>query len=444
MRRAVLVAVLTVGLGKLVGAEPLSLRAALEMARRDAGEPQAARERALAAAARARQARGYRLPSLSVQEVFTRTDSPAEAFALKLNQERFSFADFMTSDPNRPAALDTAITRIEATLPLFTGGELGGRIAQAQLAAQAADGQARWAAEQAALAAGEAYVMLEQAREYVALLEKARETVAAHVALAEAYARQGMLVQSEVLRARVELSRLDDLVTEAQGRARVAEANLAFRLGREQGTAWELETLPSPAPLAGTYEEWAAAADGRPDLAAARALLAAGEREERVRKAAFLPRVGLLARADWVDDRLFGTHGSSTAVMAVASLNLFAGGSDAAAVAAARHEARAGREDVERFAAGVKLEVRQAFEEAATARQRHATARQAVAAAREAERITGERFRAGVVKMLDLLDAATARREAETRELVARADAQLALMRLAVRAGRAADSVLSD
>ena len=79
-----------------------------------------------------------------------------------------------------------------------------------------------------------------------------------------------------------------------------------------------------------------------------------------------------------------------------------------------------------------------------TARQRHATARQALAAAREAERITGERFRSGVVKMLDLLDVATARRESETRELVARAEAQLALMRLAVRAGRTADSVLPD
>lgn len=444
MRRALLVAVLTVGLGKLVGAEPLALRAALELARQGAGEALAGRERAQAAAQRARQARGFRLPSVSLQEVFTRTDSPAEAFALKLNQERFSFADFMTSDPNRPDALNTAITRVEAMLPLFTGGELSGRIAQAELAANAADRQARWAAEQAALSAGEAYVMVEQAREYVALLEKARETVAAHVTLAEAYAGQGMLVQSEVLRARVELSRLDDLVTEAKGRARVAEANLAFRLGRPQGSAWELETLPAPAPVVGTFEEWATAADSRPDLVAARDMLAAGEREERVRKAAFLPKVGVVARADWVDDTLFGTHGSSTAIMAVASINLFAGGSDRAAVAAARHEARAGREDVKRFAEGVRLEVRQAFEEALTARQRHATARQALEAASEAERITGERFRSGVVKMLDLLDAATARREAETRELVARADAQLALMRLAVRAGRTADSVLPD
>ena len=68
-----------------------------------------------------------------------------------------------------------------------------------------------WAGEQAALAAAEAYVMVEQAAEYAGLLERARETMAAHVALAQAYAEQGMIVRSEVLRAEVELARLDDL-----------------------------------------------------------------------------------------------------------------------------------------------------------------------------------------------------------------------------------------
>jgi outer membrane protein TolC len=97
---------------------------------------------------------------------------------------------------------------------------------------------------------------------------------------------------------------------------------------------------------------------------------------------------------------------------------------------------------VARFADGVRLEVRQSYEEALTARARHATALKALDAAREAERITDERFRSGVVKMLDLVDATTSRREAETRELVARAEAHAAALRLAVRAGRRPESVL--
>ncbi len=422
--------------------EPLSLADAMRRARSNAPEVAAAQARQEAAAARFSAARGFRLPGMTVEEMWMSTDSPAEAFALKLNQQRFSFADFMVADPNRPDRLTTAITRLEVAVPLYTGGELGGRISQAELALEAASLSGRWTADQAALAAAEAYVMVDQAREYVALLERARETVHSHVNMAQAYVDQGMLVRSELLRAQVELARVDDLLEEARGRARVAAASLAFRVGAEQTATFDLQPLLPPAAVPDGLDGFIATADSRSDLGAARARLRAGELEEGVRKAAFLPKVGILARGDVVDDTIFGSHGRSTSVMARATLNLFAGGSDKAAVAAARWEAKAGQEDVARFADGIRLEVRQVFEEAVTARRRHATAAQALEAAREAERITSERFKTGVVRMLDLLDAATARREAETRELTARADAHAAALRLAVAAGRAPETAL--
>jgi len=426
----------------LQGGELLSLSEAMQRARAGAREVAAATARYEAAHARLAQAKGLRMPAVSVDEIWTSTDSPAEAFALKLNQERFSFADFITADPNHPDRLATAITRLELALPLYTGGELGSRISQAKLAADATSLERTWTANQAALAAAEAYVMVDQAREYAALLERARETVQAHVKVAQVYVDQGMLVRSELLRAEVELARVDDLLQEARGRARVAAANLAFRLGAEESATFELQPLPPPQALADGLEGFLASAAARSDLLAARSMLQAGELEQTVKKAAFMPKVGILARGDMVDDTLFGSHGGSTTVMARAAINLFSGGSDRAALAAARWEAKAGREDVARFAEGVRLEVRQAFEEATTARGRHATAIQALAAAREAERITDERFKTGVVRMIDVLDAATARREAETRELVSRADAHAAALRLAVKAGRAPETVL--
>lgn len=423
-------------------AERLTLREAMVRAREHAQEAKAAVDRAQAAGARLKQAEGFRLPSVSLQETWMRTDSPAEVFAMQLNQQRFSFAAFTAGDPNRPDFLNTAISRLELSLPLYTGGELSGRVSQARLASAAAADTAGWAGDQAALAAAEAYVTVEQAREYVALLQRARDTVKAHVELARAYSEEGMIVRSEVLRAEVELARLDDMVEEAQGRERVAEANLGFRVGSDQGMAWELDPLPPPAPLAEGLDGWLASAASRKDLAAAQRGLQAGELEAAVRRAAFLPKVGVVGRSDWVDDTLFGSHGKASSIMAVATLNVFSGGSDRAAVAAARWEAKAGAEDVARLEEGVRLQVRQAFEEASTARQRQETAMKALAAAREVERITDERFKTGVVKMIDLLDATTARREAETRELVARADATAASLRLAALAGRSPESAL--
>jgi outer membrane protein len=442
---ALLVGVLVAGwggVGSATAADRLSLANAMARARQQAREVKAAQARQQAAEERLTQAKGHRYPSLALSETWINTDSPADAFALQLNQERFSFNDFVLSDPNNPSRLDTDITRLEISLPLYTGGELSGRIAQADQAAGAAGDSAGWQGDNAALAAAEAYVTLEQAREYVALLGRARDTVKAHVDLARSYAEQGMIVDSEVMRAEVELSRVDDLLETARGNARMAASNLAFRLGEDLSTEWELAPLPAPQAPAGDVAEWLASAEKRKDLEAARKMLRAGELEEKVKRAAYLPKVGLVARGDLVDDTPFGGHGDSTTVIAVASLNLFAGGADRAAVAAARWEAKAGREDVERFAEGVKLQVRQAYEEARTAALRYATAAKALHAAAEAERITEERFKSGVVKMLDLIDATNARREAETRELVARADALSARLRLAVEAGRGPESAL--
>jgi outer membrane protein len=422
--------------------EHLSLADAMARARERGGRVAAAQDQARAAGERATQARGFRLPALSVQEIWVRTDSPAEVFAFKLNQGRFAFGDFLTSDPNNPEPLNTAISRVELSWPIYTGGALSGRISQAQLAAEARGDTASWEGEQAALAAADAYVAVDQAVEYVGLLERATETMRAHVTLARDYAEQGLIVRSEVLRAEVELGRLEDLLAEARGRERVARANLAFRLGADQSATWDLDPLPAPGPLVGALSAWLDSAASRKDLESARSLLRAAELEERVHRAEFLPKVGVVGRADWVGDTLFGSSGNSTSVMAVASLNVFAGGADRAAAAAARYEAKAGAEDLSRSEEGVALEVRQAYEEATTAVERHATEVKAVAAAREVERMVGERFKTGVVKMIDLRDAATARREAETRELVARAEAMSARLRLAVQAGRPPESVL--
>ena len=425
-----------------MGGERLTLLEAMQRGRENAHEVGAAKARAEAGGERVRQARGFRLPALHLEENFIRTDSPAEVFALELNQERFSFAEFTASDPNHPSPLNTAVTRAELTLPLYTGGELSTRVGQAEAGAKAANDSATWAGNQSAFGAAQAYVAVSQAQEYAGLLEESRKTIQAHVELARNYVEQGMLVRSELLRAEVEMARIEDMLAQARGNARIAAANLAFRVGADQSTEWQLTTLAFPAAPRDDLAGWLASAAGRPDLAAARSLVHAGELEVSTRRAAFLPRVGIVARGDLVDDHLFGHHGESTAIMAQASLNLFAGGSDRAAIRVAEWDAKAGQEDVARFGEGVQLEVRQAWEEAATARARQATAARAVNAAREAERIVSERFSTGVVKMLDLLDAATARREAETRELVARAEANTAVLRLALVAGRRPEEAL--
>jgi len=423
---------------------PLSLEQAMATARANSRGVAAAEAQLEASRQRLRQARAHRLPSVRLEETWLSTDSPAEAFALTLNQERFSFADFVAGDPNRPEAVESATTRLAVELPLYTGGELTGRIRQAELASDAAGAEARGSADAAALAAAEAWLDLAGAGERVALLERSLATVERHVELAAAYVDQGMRVRSELLRAEVERSRIEDLLAEARGQAGVAAAALAFRLGADDGAVPAAAPLSPPAALDRDLEAWLAAADARPDLEAARRRVAAAALEGKLARAALLPRVGLMLRGDLVDDSPFGDHGDSTAVVVHASLDLFAGGRHRAAAAAADAEADAARLRVADFAAAVRLEVRAAWVAADAARRRQATAGAALEAAREAERITSERFASGVVKTLDLLDAVTARRETEARELAARIDAHRSALRLAAAAGRPPEEALAE
>lgn len=415
----------------------LNMDRAVTTALQNNPQVRAAEASAQAADQRRVQARAHRYPSLDLSEAYNWTDNPAQAFALKLNQKRFDFNDFVQTDPNNPPKLTTWITSLQLTLPVFTGGKLSARIDQVGLMANAERLSYNHVAEEVAFETLTAYTNLAKAREFLGLMHAARKTTARHVELAEKYAAQGMIVEAEVLKARVELARVDELVEKAENGAQLAEAALDFQMGVDQNTHHELAPIPPPPPVQGELEAWIQAAlENRHDLLAARKKLEAGRLEIKVATSGYYPEVAIVGRYDLYDKAAFGGNGDSTTVMAVARINLLRGGSDKAARAAARYETASHEADIRRFEEGISLSVRQAWQDLDTARSRHATARAALAAARESQRVREERFKQGLDKMIDLLDADTQLREAEVRELTARYDVVLATYRLYFNSGK--------
>ncbi|NOZ96138.1 MAG: TolC family protein [Acidobacteria bacterium] len=321
----------------------------------------AAEASAQAADQRRVQARAHRYPSLDLSEAYNWTDNPAQAFALKLNQKRFDFNDFVQTDPNNPPKLTTWITSLQLTLPVFTGGKLSARINQAGLMANAERLSYNHAAEKVAFETMTAYTNLAKARELLGLMHAARTTTAQHVELAEKYAAQGMIVEAEVLKARVELARMDELVEKAENGAQLAEAALDFQMGVDQNTHQELAPIPPPPPVQGELKAWIQAAlENRHDLLAARKKLEAGRLEIKAATSGYYPEVAIVGRYDLYDKAAFGGNGDATTVMAVARINLLRGGSDKAARAAARYETASHEADIRRFEEGISLSVRQA------------------------------------------------------------------------------------
>lgn len=416
--------------------EPLSAATAVATALENNPLVTAARAEAQASAARADQAKGFRLPTVDLSEVFSYSDNPAEVFAMTLNQRRFDMEEFFLSNPNTPDPLDTWMTRLDVELPIYTGGKLSAQIHQSKLAATAQQLRYERTREQVTFDTLSAFTNLAKAREHLDLLRTARETTAEHVRLAQLFAEQGLILQAEVLKATVHLAELDERVSLASNQARLAEAALSFHMGIDQTVGHTLAPLPPLPPVNGEVDQWIEGAlEERPDLQAARRQTEAGELEEQVARAGFLPEVAVVGHYGLYDDTPFGSNGHSGSIMAVARINLFRGGSDRAAMAVARHQSAANGANIRRFEEGVRLEVLQAWQDLETSHARQHTAGASSAAAREELRIREQRFRQGLDKMIDLLSAQTALTEAEVRELVARFDAALATFRLHFAAG---------
>ena len=116
--------------------------------------------------------------------------------------------------------------------------------------------------------------------------------------------------------------------------------------------------------------------------------------------------------------------------------SLWDGGRIAADAAQATGLAEAGRHRLAEFDSVLSVEVRQRSLEITSGRAAVAAADDGVRAAREAERVVGERFRAGVITQIEVLDAQLALLQAQLDRTRALASVRLAEARLARAIGQ--------
>lgn len=420
------------------GAETLTLEAAVARARRENPALEASRARHEEARAMGREARLARLPSVELSETGLRTTSPADVFGLQLMQERFSFPAFTSRDPNAPDPLTHFSTEIEARLPLFTGGALGAGIQQAERMAQAAGAVTEHTAFAVELGVTRAYLGTLLAREAVALADRARETTARHVGRAQDFFDAGMMVESDLLHARVQLATMDEAVIRARHGARLAEVALHHAMGEVEDRPLELVTPAAAVDslLPGEAEAVTLAAADRNDLRAVRSQVAAAEAGIGRARADYWPRVGVAARYAWNDDTPFGGHGDSYTVAAMLQWTVWNWGQTAARVSRSRSAHAAALEEQRSYEQQVTFEVRRARQGVDEARARVAVAGGGVAAAERAVTIVDDRFGQGIARMTDLLDAETRAHEARLRALEARFDLEIAIRTLWFAIGR--------
>lgn len=418
--------------------DPLTLDRAIALALDTSDQLRAADAQARAAAATAADASARRLPRLDVEEVYTRTTNPTLAFMAKLGQERFGPADFAPDVLNTPDATPNFATRATLAQPFYAGGRINAGIAAARHAQGAAEADRERTRAVVVHQVVEAWSGAVLAAAHVQVAEEALRTADAHLKLVTDLREGGLVVESDVLQARVRRGEIEEQLVRSRAGLEIARAALNMAIGRDLDTAFALPgvlDLPERAkeplePLVGD------ALARRPDLRAMGRRVEAAGAMARAARGGFLPEIGLNAQYEQNRRTFTGDAGDNWSVFVAAKINVFEGGASRARLARAREEQAAARHQHALMTRGAELEVRRAWHELDAARQRVAIAAAAVEQARAGLAIVEDRYREGMTTLVELLGAQTALTEARTREVSARRDVMLGRATLDLATGR--------
>ena len=418
-------------------AQLLTLEQAVRMALQQNPAFQTSADEADATRARLKQAQATWYPRFDFRQDFTRGNNPVYVFGTKLTQRQFSTADFALNSLNTPTPLDNFQTRIDGQWMLFDSGQTMFHQRSAKRLVTAADFETEQARQDLILGIVRTYYGVLVLKENAKAADEALKTAESSAQRMESMHMAGLLVDSDLLSAKVFVSQMKDRQIRAQNDLALAEMQLAREMGIALDSSPEpAATLAEPGMPAKTIEEWThIALEQRPGLRAAQLQETAMGDETKAAKAELGPKIGLFGSAERDAMTLGGPSGTNWTAGARLDFNLFAGGAQKARVAEATANANRAKHNVEWFRSGVQMEVRKAYLDGNAAAQRAESARDAAEQAKESLRIVQNRYEAGLTTVTELLRAQAAQLDATTGYLAALLDWQVARAQLERAAG---------
>jgi len=416
--------------------EPLSLDQAVETALKNHPNLKAADAQVDAAQANVLRSRSGFLPKVSLSETWSRTDNPLMVLGTKLNQASVAPADFNPTVMNDPDPMSNYNTRLSVMQPVFNGGKEYLGVTQAKLGREAAVQDRNRSRQETVFNVVKAYYGLLLAREYHKVALQSLETSAANVKLADARYTAGAVLQSDLLRAKVQYAEVKEMATRSENGVKLAAANLSFAMGVPQDSVFEvagaLAAQEMKEDLNGTITE---ALSLRPDLVSLGLNRKNAEANVKQARTDYVPSLNLMGQVDWNSDRVAGSDAKSWAVMAVLQWNLFDGMVTTSRVREAAANSGRMRALDEQMRSGVQLQVRQAYYGLAASIDRIAATSSSVQEAEEGFRIVQKRYEAGMTTLVDVLGAENALIRAKTGALQALYDNNVAAAELKLAAG---------
>jgi len=336
-------------------------------------------------------------------------------------------------------------TRLEMRWPIYTGGRTDALERAARAEAEAVGAERRTAQADLRLEVTRAYWALVTARASLDVLEQGVARSQAHVTDANQRFTAGLVPPNEVSSAAAQEARSRMLAIEARTQRDVTSAELARLIGVAPDQPLDptgdlgRPTPASPGQPIGPLVESARAARHERRALEQRVTVADAQRDAAA--AGRLPTIQFLGGVDYArpNPKIFpraDVAQDSWDVGVGATWSLWDGGRTVAEVAQARAVSQAASERLAEFDSQLGVEVRQRALEVESAVASVAAATSGVTAAADARRVVDERYRAGVIAGIEVLDAEYALLQAQLDLTRAQATVRLAEAQLTRALGR--------
>lgn len=350
-------------------------------------------------------ATGYFMPRVDLSTGVVRTDAPGDYFGMRLNQQKITAADFRPAFLNNPGYINNYQTRLNVSMPIYQGGALWAGKKQADHQAESAVLSHDYMQQQVIYQTIAAYVQTRAAYAAIHAMQTAVGAAEKRYQDTQALQKRGVLLTSDVMDAHVHLLRSRLQLKQANNAYAQANEVLQRVLGLASGTTLNINEEPHLSADDWTQEQAVAQAMLlRPDLKALQEAYQASQAEVDASRAAFLPRVDLVAGQEW-NAGTPSLKNRNSMIGATVSMNLFAGGADRAKTRVSRAKQVALELKLADHKQQIHNEVSHAWRMLDESRARQSSEGEALKQSEESLRIKSLRYEQGLSKTSDLLDA---------------------------------------
>ena len=385
-------------------------------------------------------AQAGRYPRVDFAETATRGNNPVYVFGSLLTQGQFAASNFALSSLNYPPPLNNFRTQFTAAMPVWDAGATSRRVQDARLEVQVATKSGERTRQEIIFSVVQAYLNGLLARESVRVAEAGAEAAASDLTRAQARSEQGLAVPSDLLSAQVQLAQAREDLLRAKNAVALADASLNVAMGVPDNAPVVLASqLREAAFEAGTLEErQQRALAARPDYHQAQVGEELAASDRRGARSEFMPTVSIFGTWEQNNQHFLSRGNDNWIAGASLNFNIFDGGERRARVKASTARQRQAQAMRNQVASSIRLQVREAFLNLTTARDRVEISRGAAGQAEESLRITQNRYEAGLATITDLLRAESARTAAQRNFLNALFDHRLGFAALELATGELA------